>query len=328
MQYRIGACVGVFVFGASLASCGGPPSDEAAEDLGELDSALSPPLNCQPAYLGGTPSASSNPGTVSQGFDGSTRSGGWQAATTGVEWFEVDLGDVRRLDGFLVAWSLPSSDFDFQYRDAGGAWQTARTFSTTGAPNTIFEVVDLDVRARYVRVLSRRSYSATQGVILSELELVGDNVAACTTTYRIDSVHSGKSLDMTDWATWDGGRLQQWGYHGGNNQRWELHLTNARRVAEFGIEPQYELKNVHSGKCVDIDGPTTSDGGKMHQWTCYDLTSQRFTLEDAGNGERRLRSVYSGKCLDVEAWGTADGAKLIQWPCHSGANQRFTFKAP
>ena len=284
---------------------------------------------CQPVYLGGTPSASSNPGGVPQAFDGSTRSGGWQAATTGNEWYQVDLGSERRLDGFLIAWSLPSSDFDVQWKDSAGVWRTARTYTTSSSPNTIFEAVGLNIKTRYVRVYSRRSSSATSGVILSEVELSGDTSSACSTTYRIDSVHSGKSLDMTGWSTVDGGLAEQWAYGGGNNQRWEARLVSARRVAEVDIQPEYEIHNIHSGKCLDIAGPSTADGATIHQWTCLSgQASQRFYIEDKGNGQSQIRSSYSGKCLDVNAWGTQDGAKIIQWSCSGGNNQKWFFRQP
>lgn len=42
------------------------------------------------------------------------------------------------------------------------------------------------------------------------------------TTYAVASVNSGKVLDVTDLSTEDGVDIQQWVYHGGPNQRWEL----------------------------------------------------------------------------------------------------------
>ena len=313
--------------GCSVAAGGG---DELSEPqaLESTSEALAVGY-CQPIYLGGTPSASSNPGGVSQAFDGSTRSGGWQATTTGNEWYQIDFGSERRLDGFFVAWSLPSSDFDVQWKDSAGVWRTARTYTTSASPNTTFEAVGLNIKTRYVRVYSRRSSSATSGVILSEVELSGDMSSACSTTYRIDSVNSGKSLDMGGWSTADGGPAQQWTYGGGNNQKWEARLVSAKRVNEYDIQPEYEIRNVNSGKCLDIAGPSTADGAAIHQWTCYSgQTSQRFFIEDMGNGQSQIRSSYSHKCLDVDAWGTQDGAKIIQWSCAGGNNQKWLFRQP
>jgi hypothetical protein len=89
----------------------------------------------------------------------------------------------------------------------------------------------------------------------------------------------------------------------------------------------YTLKAVHSGKCMDVQSPNTSDGAKVGQWTCNGNPWQNWTLVDKGSGYYNLVSQNSGKCLDVTGASTADGAQVIQWACGSGTNQQWQLVA-
>lgn len=46
-------------------------------------------------------------------------------------------------------------------------------------------------------------------------------------SYELRFSVSGKCMDVRDWANYDGGRIQQWDCHGGDNQAWILNrVTN------------------------------------------------------------------------------------------------------
>ncbi|GHH04078.1 RICIN domain-containing protein [Comamonas sp. JC664] len=85
----------------------------------------------------------------------------------------------------------------------------------------------------------------------------------------------------------------------------------------------YRLVNKLTGKCVDIDGPSTADGANIHQWACHTGASQLWTMEPTDNGYVRFVSRHSGKALDVRDVSTADGARLQQWGYSGGGNQQF-----
>lgn len=87
--------------------------------------------------------------------------------------------------------------------------------------------------------------------------------------------------------------------------------------------PVYRLVNKRSGKCIDIDGPSTANGASIHQWTCHTGASQQWSLVPTDSGYSRLISSYSGKALDVKDVSTADGALLQQWDWTGGTNQQF-----
>ncbi|MET1071036.1 MAG: family 43 glycosylhydrolase, partial [Umezawaea sp.] len=85
----------------------------------------------------------------------------------------------------------------------------------------------------------------------------------------------------------------------------------------------YKLVNRNSGKCLDLDGGSTSDGANVRQWTCNGGSNQRWRLEDQADDTSRLVNVASGKVLDVADCSAADGADLRQWSWLNNTCQRF-----
>ena len=82
------------------------------------------------------------------------------------------------------------------------------------------------------------------------------------------------------------------------------------------------LTNVGSGKNLDIDGPSTSDGAVLHIWHSYSgATSQQWVLKPYqtvnGHVAYQLVDNFSGECADVNGPSTSDGAQLHQWHCGS-----------
>ncbi|WIX89640.1 non-reducing end alpha-L-arabinofuranosidase family hydrolase [Amycolatopsis sp. DG1A-15b] len=86
----------------------------------------------------------------------------------------------------------------------------------------------------------------------------------------------------------------------------------------------YVLLNRNSGKALDVNGASTTDGAGLIQWSRTNATNQQFQFVDSGGGYYRLRARHSGKVLDVFNWSTADGASIVQWTDGNGANQQFS----
>jgi hypothetical protein len=85
----------------------------------------------------------------------------------------------------------------------------------------------------------------------------------------------------------------------------------------------YEIKGVHSGRCLDIAWDSSDDAANLQIYDCWGGSAQQFTLEDAGDGYVLIKNVNSGKCLDVANWSGDNGANIMQYSCHGGANQQF-----
>ncbi|NVJ22479.1 RICIN domain-containing protein [Myxococcus sp. AM011] len=87
--------------------------------------------------------------------------------------------------------------------------------------------------------------------------------------------------------------------------------------------PWYRLVNKATGKCLDIIGPSATDGTGLHQWACHGGTSQQWALQATDGGYSRLVSRYSGKAVDIAEASTTDGARVQQWSVAPGWNQQF-----
>nr|WP_240508258.1 RICIN domain-containing protein [Streptomyces ossamyceticus] len=90
-----------------------------------------------------------------------------------------------------------------------------------------------------------------------------------------------------------------------------------------GKADTYTVVNQHSGKCLDVNGASTTDGAAVIQYTCNGAANQQFQLRPVtalGNADDyQLVAVHSGKCVDVSQISTAAGAKIHQWPCDAAS---------
>lgn len=137
--------------------------------------------------------------------------------------------------------------------------------------------------------------------------------------YLIVNVHSNKCLDVENWSTDNGARVQQWECHGGTNQQWEEVSSSLGG---------FRLVSVNSRKCLDVQGLSKDDGARIQQWDCWVPGSNQrwdyWSAEWSGN-PRALINKNSNRCLDVYNWATYNGAYITQWACHFGDNQLWRF---
>jgi hypothetical protein len=112
----------------------------------------------------------------------------------------------------------------------------------------------------------------------------------------------------------------EWCSYNGLQMQW-----TASYVGYDGAGLYYQLKVVHSGKCLDVRGNATTDGAQIVQNTCAlhggDWGQQwRFVQKSHANGKDFFQVVarHSGKCLDKSGWN------VVQWNCHSGPWQQWS----
>jgi hypothetical protein len=82
------------------------------------------------------------------------------------------------------------------------------------------------------------------------------------------------------------------------------------------------IKNVYSGKCLDIPWGDTRDWIAVNQHTCHGGPAQQFVIEPINlAGGVRIRNVSTNKCVMVEYLTGPPGSsnpesyRLIQGPC-------------
>ncbi|MBE5964957.1 MAG: DNRLRE domain-containing protein [Lachnospira sp.] len=86
----------------------------------------------------------------------------------------------------------------------------------------------------------------------------------------------------------------------------------------------YFIKNVATGKYVDINGPSMNEGATILQWQYSGLVQQSWILTNRSDGYYTIRSSYSGKYL-----GTSDvsgEAPIYQYDMTSANMNRLLWK--
>ncbi|MFC7383298.1 lectin [Sphaerisporangium rhizosphaerae] len=108
-----------------------------------------------------------------------------------------------------------------------------------------------------------------------------------------------------------------------------LRITSARAnpaIAEVGLYRRpggstssgSQIKGVGSGRCLDVNGASQSNGAQVLIWDCNSQDNQKW----ASTSATELR-VYGNKCLDVNGGATADGTAVIIWDCNGQNNQKW-----
>jgi cytochrome c len=96
----------------------------------------------------------------------------------------------------------------------------------------------------------------------------------------------------------------------------------------FAIELRgAQIKPVHSDKCLDVSGGSTSAGTQIIQFPCTGGANQKWNIHDTGKGLHEIRAVHSDMCMDVSGASLDNGAAVIQFPCTGRTNQKFLLTA-
>jgi hypothetical protein len=132
--------------------------------------------------------------------------------------------------------------------------------------------------------------------------------------YVLVNRHSGKAMDLYNWATTDGARIAQWTRTDAANQQWQF-------VDSGG--GYYRLRSRHSGKVLDVFNRSTADSAQIVQWADGNGTNQQFRLADSDGGYVRLIARHSNKAVEVQGASTANGANVVQYFDWGGANQQW-----
>jgi hypothetical protein len=94
-------------------------------------------------------------------------------------------------------------------------------------------------------------------------------------------------------------------------------LPTALRDVTVAVSGPYWIQNENSGLYMEVYASSTSNGGKVVQWTYNGNKNQKWILADTGNYQVSLINVNSSKCLD-DTGHIADYVQMYQWTCTSG----------
>ena len=279
--------------------------------------------------FGGTASDSENSvaSNSANGFDQNPGSLWFRQGTTG--WLQYDFGAnnaqvVKRYTINSSGVNLPARDpknWQFLGSNDGANWttldsQSNQAFATIRMQQNTYNLSNT-IAYRYYRLNVTANNGDASFLHLGDIGLWNDTGRTIPDgRYRLVSRKSNKVLDLVNGGTADGTDAIQWGWDGGNDQKWDLvHLGNG----------QYKLTGVASGKLLEVSGASTSNGAVIQIWPSNNNNCQKWTITPAGDGAFKLLNVNSGKAMDVSSGSTADGATLIQWPYGGADNQQWRF---
>ncbi|MFY1595137.1 pectinesterase family protein [Micromonospora sp. WMMD737] len=106
-----------------------------------------------------------------------------------------------------------------------------------------------------------------------------------------------------------------------------LSIPSASSAAAPVSNGVYTLASASSGKCVNVIGASTANGGLLGQIACDPAVGAQQFRVVAQSGGFGLVNGNSGKCVDVPYSSTVSGEQLWQWGCHAQPNQTWTFTA-
>ncbi|WP_371494254.1 RICIN domain-containing protein [Kitasatospora sp. NBC_00374] len=130
---------------------------------------------------------------------------------------------------------------------------------------------------------------------------------------------TGRLLDVSGAATWDGAAAGAFQPTGERNQSWRLRST--------APDTWGPLRPRHSGTCVAAAGGATSPGAPAVQEACTGGAGQQWTLRSSSPGYVNIVARHGGMCLAVAGGSTADGAAVVQYGCDEAADQEFSVRA-
>ncbi len=130
--------------------------------------------------------------------------------------------------------------------------------------------------------------------------------------------NSNKCLDVASALKTDGAKVQQWGCHGGPNQKWRMESKGGG---------WFLLRARHSNKCLDVASALKTNGAKVQQWQCHGGTNQQWRKHDRGGGWFLIQNRNSSRCLNMANGRKNNGAVFDQYQCgHKNPTQMFRSK--
>ena len=135
--------------------------------------------------------------------------------------------------------------------------------------------------------------------------------------YHLQFKHSGMCLDNPSASTLDSTPQQQYlCVNYADNERWKFEPAgNDRSGRQF-----YLIRNVASGKCLNIAWGSLTDGETVVQYQCgQQWDNERFALipvDDGAGDYYKLMAYHSKKCVNVAGASTELHAAIIQYECN------------
>ena len=92
-------------------------------------------------------------------------------------------------------------------------------------------------------------------------------------------------------------------------------------VGQTVANGNYYLKNVGSGRYLDVEGPSTAENAYIQVWSFHSGSQERWQVIYYGSGYYYIKSLYSNKYMSVSGGSSAAGAYIKQVSTPSEASR-------
>jgi hypothetical protein len=202
-----------------------------------------------------------------------------------------------------------TADGSFQLQNvATGRYATAQGSGTADA-TLIVQGSNTNAIDQRWRIIDPTHRADVVGVAAGLVSLKGVESGRCLQTAGAwDTPGQGANADFAEMELWDC-------VAGSTKQKWEIIPLGHNR---------YALKNLQSGKCLDVKYGWYDIGLPLVQYTCHYGGTEQFDFTQAVDNSYGLQSVLTGRFGDAVGHAQHNGA-VVQWWDHTGyANQRWT----
>ena len=138
--------------------------------------------------------------------------------------------------------------------------------------------------------------------------------------YRITSVLSGKSFDVSGSLTAKGTTVNQREYGGNANQKWSVVATADSR---YVFTPQHLPADVT--RVFNLTSCKTTDGTRLNIDDYKGANCQKFCIVKTGDFYL-IKTSDSSKCVEIANNSMADGGIIRLATCSGNENQKFEFQ--
>ncbi|MCR5250074.1 MAG: Ig-like domain-containing protein [Lachnospiraceae bacterium] len=133
--------------------------------------------------------------------------------------------------------------------------------------------------------------------------------------YLIESVLSGKVIEVSNGVDTDRKQLNVWEY---TNDPWQSWIA-----VKSG--DKYILKNAYTGKAMDVYKASLDEGAAITQFTLDGSASQYWFLDKKADGSYGIVNNNSGLAVDLMGFNKENGATLGQYIYYGNNNQLWYF---
>ncbi|WP_281765128.1 RICIN domain-containing protein [Neptunitalea lumnitzerae] len=103
---------------------------------------------------------------------------------------------------------------------------------------------------------------------------------------------------------------------------WNM-LAMPHYYPSFNANTHFKITNRNSGKVIDVNGGSTTNGGSIIQWDYSGGDNQLWSFTIDQNNSFTISNKNSNKVLDVNNASTEAGAGIIQWESSQSDNQKW-----